>query len=153
MGCPVDVEEATTTSKASIAKCTIARECLSLNFSAQFVEIGIGPLGEYSSAIESIRRWDSGSANCSAIARLCCASAPMLRVAKKRYHAPLVLRIAYADVLRQARLSNIRPSIGTENPIPEKMDYRKITVRVPVMNKVQLLFASEPCKLLKPRSL
>jgi hypothetical protein len=65
----------------------------------------------------------------------------------------LVSRIVYGDVLRQARLSSIRPSIGTENPIPEKMDHRKITVRVPVMNKVQLLFASEPCKLLKPRSL
>ena len=50
-------------------------------------------------------------------------------------------------------LSSIRPSIGTENPIPEKMDHRKISVRVPVMNEVQLLFASEPCKLLKPRSL
>jgi len=50
-------------------------------------------------------------------------------------------------------LSSIRPSIGTENPIPEKMDHSKITVCVPVMNEVQLLFASEPCKLLKPRSL
>ena len=74
----------------------------------------------------------------------------MLRVAKKRYHEPLELRIVYADVLRQACLSSIRPSIGTENPIPEKMDHRKITVRMPVMNKVQLLFASKPCKLLKP---
>ena len=50
-------------------------------------------------------------------------------------------------------LSSIRPSIGTENSIPEKMDYRKITVRVPVMDKMQLLFASEPSKLLKSRSL
>jgi hypothetical protein len=33
------------------------------------------------------------------------------------------------------------------------MDHRKITVRVPVMNKVQLLLAPKPCKLLKPRSL
>jgi hypothetical protein len=40
-----------------------------------------------------------------------------------------------------------------ENSIPEKMDYRKITVRVPVMDKMQLLFASEPSKLLKSRSL
>jgi len=50
-------------------------------------------------------------------------------------------------------LCSIRPSIGTENPIPEKMDHRKITVLVPVMNEVQLLFAPEPCKLLKPRFL
>jgi hypothetical protein len=33
------------------------------------------------------------------------------------------------------------------------MDHRKITVLVPVMNEVQLLFAPEPCKLLKPRFL
>jgi hypothetical protein len=45
-------------------------------------------------------------------------------------------------------LTGIRPSIGTENPIPEKMDHRIITVRVPVMNKVQLLLVPEPCKLL-----
>ena len=50
-------------------------------------------------------------------------------------------------------LSGIRPSKGTENPIPEKMDHRKITVRVSVMNKVQLLLAPKPCKMLKPRSL
>jgi hypothetical protein len=31
------------------------------------------------------------------------------------------------------------------------MDHRKIAVRVPVMNEVQLLFSSEPCKPLKPR--
>src|ERR1700736_369738 len=47
---------------------------------------------------------------------------------------------------------SIRPSIGTENPIPEEMDHREIVVRVPVMNEVQFLFASEPCKPLKPRS-
>ena len=32
------------------------------------------------------------------------------------------------------------------------MDYREIAVRVPVMNEVQLLFPSKPCKPLKPRS-
>lgn len=50
-------------------------------------------------------------------------------------------------------LSSIRPSIGTENPIPEEMDHREIAVRVPVMNEMQFLFPSEPCKSLKPRSL
>jgi len=44
-------------------------------------------------------------------------------------------------------------SIGTENPIPEKMDHCEIAVRVPVMNEVQLLFPSEPRKPLKSRSL
>src|SRR5713226_413982 len=39
---------------------------------------------------------------------------------------------------------SIRPSIGTEDPIPEEMDHREIAVRVPVMNEVQFLFASEP---------
>src|SRR6516165_1018433 len=46
-----------------------------------------------------------------------------------------------------------RPSIGTQNPIPEEMDHREIAVRVPVMNEMQVLFPSEPCKSLKPRSL
>ena len=48
--------------------------------------------------------------------------------------------------------SSIRPSIGTENPIPEEMDHREIAVRMPMMNEVQFLFPSEPCKPLKPRS-
>src|SRR5438876_12409760 len=43
--------------------------------------------------------------------------------------------------------------IGTENPIPEEMDHREIAVRVPVMNEVQFLSPSEPCKPLQPRSL
>ena len=50
-------------------------------------------------------------------------------------------------------LRSIRPSISTKNPIPEEMDHREIAVRVPVMNKMQFLFPSEPCKSLKPRSL
>ena len=47
-------------------------------------------------------------------------------------------------------LSSIRISKRTKNPIPEKMDDREITVRVPVMNEMQLLLAPKPCKLLKP---
>jgi hypothetical protein len=61
---------------------------------------------------------------------------------------------ATADPKGSIRLSlSSRPSIGTENPIPEEMDHREIAVRVPVMNEVQFLFPSEPCKPLKPRSL
>jgi len=33
------------------------------------------------------------------------------------------------------------------------MDHREIAVRVPVMNEMQFLFPSEPCKSLEPRSL
>ena len=33
------------------------------------------------------------------------------------------------------------------------MNHREVAVRVSVMNEVQLLFPSEPCKPLKPRSL
>ena len=33
------------------------------------------------------------------------------------------------------------------------MDHREVAVRMPVMDEVQLLFASEPAKPLKPRSL
>ena len=50
-------------------------------------------------------------------------------------------------------LSSIRHSIGAENPIPEEMDHREIAVRMPVMNEVQFLFPSEPCKPQQPRSL
>jgi hypothetical protein len=46
----------------------------------------------------------------------------------------------------------IRPSVGTENPIPEEKDHCEIAVRVPMMNEVQFLFPSKPCKPLKPRS-
>ena len=51
------------------------------------------------------------------------------------------------------RLSSIRHTIGAENPIPEEMDDREIAVRMPVLNEVQFLFPSEPCKPLQPRSL
>jgi hypothetical protein len=33
------------------------------------------------------------------------------------------------------------------------MDHREIAVRMPVMNEMQFLFPSEPCKSLEPRSL
>jgi hypothetical protein len=55
--------------------------------------------------------------------------------------------------LRLILCANIRPSIGTENLIPEEVNYTKITIRVPVMNEVQFLLASEPRKPLKPRSI
>lgn len=42
--------------------------------------------------------------------------------------------------------TGIRPSIGTEDLIPEEVNYTKITIRVTVMNKVQFLVASEPRK-------
>jgi hypothetical protein len=55
--------------------------------------------------------------------------------------------------LRLILWTSIRPSIGTRNLIPEEVNYTKIAIRVPVMNKVQFLLASEPRKPLKPRSL
>jgi hypothetical protein len=54
--------------------------------------------------------------------------------------------------MRPILCTGIRPSIGTENLIPEEVNYTKITIRVPVMNKVQFLVASEPRKPLKRRS-
>ena len=57
------------------------------------------------------------------------------------------------DAPHSKRLCSIRPSIGTENSIPEEMDHREIGVRMPVMNEVKCLFASEPSEPLKPRSL
>ena len=47
----------------------------------------------------------------------------------------------------------IYPSIGPEDSVPIEIDDREIAVRVPVMDEVQCLLASEPCKTLKPRSL
>ena len=45
--------------------------------------------------------------------------------------------------------SHLRLFIGTEESIPEEMDYAEIAVRMSVMNEVQFLFASKPCKPLK----
>ena len=55
--------------------------------------------------------------------------------------------------MRLILCTRIRPSIGTENLIPEEVNYAEIAIRVTVMNKVQFLLASEPRKPLKPRSL
>ena len=52
--------------------------------------------------------------------------------------------------MRLILCSGIRPSIGTEDLVPEEVNYTKIAIRVPVMNKVQLLLASKPRKPLKP---
>ena len=49
--------------------------------------------------------------------------------------------------------TRIRPSIGTENLVPEEVNYTKIAIRVTVKHEVQFLLASEPRKPLKPRSL
>jgi hypothetical protein len=49
--------------------------------------------------------------------------------------------------------TRIRHSIGTENLVPEEVNYSKIAIRVTVMNKVQFLLASEPREPLKPRPL
>lgn len=61
---------------------------------------------------------------------------------------PLTLVIGFAANL----ILSFRPSIGTENPVPKKVDYREISIRVAVMYKVKLLLASEPRKPMKPRS-
>ena len=55
--------------------------------------------------------------------------------------------------MRLILCAGIRPSIRTKNLIPEEVNYGKIAIRVTVMNKVQLLLASEPREPLKPRSL
>ena len=62
------------------------------------------------------------------------------------------LRKAYSPYDVACR-TGIRPSIRTKNLIPEEVNYSKIAIRVTVMNKVQLLLASERREPLKPRSL
>jgi hypothetical protein len=40
--------------------------------------------------------------------------------------------------------------IGTEKPIPEIVDYRKIAIGMPVMEKMELLLSPEPGKSSQP---
>ena len=40
--------------------------------------------------------------------------------------------------------------IGTEKPIPEIVDYRKIAIGMPVVEKMELLLSPEPCKTPQP---
>ena len=40
--------------------------------------------------------------------------------------------------------------IGTEKPIPEIVDYRKIAVGIPVVEKMELLLSPEPGKSSQP---
>ena len=54
--------------------------------------------------------------------------------------------------MRLMLCTRIWHSIGTENLVPEEVNYTKIAIRVTVMNKVQFLLPSEPRKPLKPRS-
>jgi hypothetical protein len=42
--------------------------------------------------------------------------------------------------------------VGHENSIPEEVDHREIAVRVQMVDKVKLLFASEPSEACEPRS-
>ena len=45
---------------------------------------------------------------------------------------------------------HIDAPIGTEKPIPEIVDYRKIAIGVPVVEKMELLLSPEPCKSSQP---
>ena len=40
--------------------------------------------------------------------------------------------------------------IGTEKPIPEIVDYRKIAIGIPVVEKMELLLSPEPGKSSQP---
>ena len=40
--------------------------------------------------------------------------------------------------------------IGTEKPIPEIVDYRKIAIGMPVVEEMELLLSPEPSKLSQP---
>ena len=40
--------------------------------------------------------------------------------------------------------------IGAEKPIPEIVDYRKIAIGIPVVEKMELLLSPEPSKLSQP---
>jgi hypothetical protein len=61
-----------------------------------------------------------------------------------------------ADALSQCgqdRLNlpfRIDAPIGTEKPIPEIVDYRKIAIGIPVVEKMELLLSPEPSKSSQP---
>ena len=46
----------------------------------------------------------------------------------------------------------IDAAIGTEKPIPEIVDYRKIAISIPVVEKMELLLSPEPGKSSQPGS-
>ena len=45
---------------------------------------------------------------------------------------------------------SIDSPIGTEKPIPEIVDYRKIAIGIPVVEKMELLLSPEPGKSSQP---
>ena len=45
---------------------------------------------------------------------------------------------------------HIDAPIGTEKPIPEIVDYRKIAIAIPVVKKMELLLSPEPGKSSQP---
>ena len=54
---------------------------------------------------------------------------------------PETLQKAYSLYVRLMLCTRIRHSAGTENLVPEEVNYTKIAIRVTVMNKVQFLLA------------
>jgi hypothetical protein len=50
------------------------------------------------------------------------------------------------------RLESVGIPVGSENSVPEEVDYREIAVRVQKVDKVKLLLASEPSEACEPRS-
>jgi hypothetical protein len=75
------------------------------------------------------------------------------RATVKRLRADWYGGIQVPSAMRLILSTAIGASIGAKNLIPEEVDYTKIIIRVTVMNKVQLLLASQPCEPLKARSL
>src|SRR5271156_2402492 len=71
-------------------------------------------------------------------------------VARKGTHYDSLISVQVA--LSFDLCTGIRRPIGSENLVPEEVNYTKITIRVTVMNKVQFLLTSEPRKPVKPRS-
>src|ERR1700730_661203 len=94
----------------------------------------------------------------------CVSSQDLIRLRKlnhSRAFGPVITKIPPSDEVlrRRSPVEGFHSSESVQHPafyryresIPEEMDHREIAVRVPVMNEVQYLFPSEPCKPLKSR--
>ena len=73
---------------------------------------------------------------------------PLRRGALRRSGQPVYLRLGDQDGLGLS--VRIDAPIGAEKPIPEIVDYRKIAIGIPVVEKMELLLSPEPSKLSQP---
>ena len=111
---------------------------------AGYAQARIGSAGQGTLVATSANSRTEGSPKLlNRIARMTCS----FQVAEERRWLPI------HAMWRPDSYFGIWLSIGSKNPVPKEVDHREIAVRMPMMNKVQLLLASEPREPLQPRPL